>query len=91
MISQKYHHKVKRNKQFHDSYYVLPNISPDSWAHSVLSGCTVRAGRMLAPSFMLWSLSEVFVSLLGDEGEGLLNTLEVVLTQDAGAKGELDT
>lgn len=46
---------------------------------------------MLAPSFMLWSLSEVFGSLLGDEGEGLLNTLEVVLTQDAGAKGELDT
>lgn len=36
MISQKYHHEVKRNKQFHDSYYVLPNVFPDSWAPSVV-------------------------------------------------------
>lgn len=38
VISQKYHQKVKQNKQFHDSYYVLPNIFADSWAHSVVSG-----------------------------------------------------
>lgn len=61
----------------------------------MVSGCVVRAGKTLAPSMLNWiggwSLTEVSGCLLRDEDEGLWHTLEVVLTQDAGAKGKPDT
>lgn len=57
-------------------------------------GVWVRAGGTLAPSFMLnwigrWSLTEVSGTLPGGEDQGLLSTLEMVLTQTEETKDNM--